>query len=44
VSVTMGNVGVNLAEREQRLPPKEFREVVFDVKELGVSYNGNAAL
>jgi phosphate transport system ATP-binding protein len=40
----MGNVGVNLAEREQRLPPKEFREVVFDVKDLGVSYNGNAAL
>jgi phosphate transport system ATP-binding protein len=40
----MSNVGVNLAERERQLPPKEFREVVFDVKDLGVSYNGNAAL
>ncbi len=44
MSVTMANVGVNLAEREQQLPPKEFREVVFDVEDLGVSYNGNAAL
>jgi phosphate transport system ATP-binding protein len=43
-SVTMANVGVNLAEREQQLPPKEFRDVVFDVKDLGVSYNGNQAL
>ena len=40
----MANVGVNLAEREQQLPPKEFREVVFDVKDLGVSYSGNPAL
>jgi phosphate transport system ATP-binding protein len=44
VSVTMPKVTVNLAQREQQLPPKEFREVVFDVKDLGVSYNGNQAL
>jgi phosphate transport system ATP-binding protein len=44
VSVKMTDVGVNLAEREQQLPPKEFREVVFDVKDLGVSYDGNQAL
>jgi phosphate transport system ATP-binding protein len=44
VSVTMANVSVNLAERQQELPPKELREVVFDVKDLGVSYNGNQAL
>ncbi|HEV3479481.1 MAG TPA: phosphate ABC transporter ATP-binding protein PstB [Gaiellaceae bacterium] len=37
-------MSINLAEREQQLPPKEFREVVFDVKGLGVSYNGNPAL
>jgi phosphate transport system ATP-binding protein len=40
----MAGMSVNLAEREQQLPPKEFREVVFDVKELGVSYDGNPAL
>jgi phosphate transport system ATP-binding protein len=40
----MADVSINLAEREQHLPPKEFREVVFDVKELGVSYSGNQAL
>jgi phosphate transport system ATP-binding protein len=40
----MADVSINLAEREQQLPPKEFREVVFDVKDLGVSYNGNRAL
>jgi phosphate transport system ATP-binding protein len=44
LSVTMTDVSINLAEREQQLPPKEFREVVFDVKGLGVSYNGNPAL
>ena len=44
MSVTMANVTVNLAEREQQLPPREAREVVFDVKELGVTYNGNQAL
>jgi phosphate transport system ATP-binding protein len=44
LSVTMADVSINLAEREQHLPPKEFREVVFDVKELGVAYNGNHAL
>ncbi|HZB35569.1 MAG TPA: phosphate ABC transporter ATP-binding protein PstB [Gaiellaceae bacterium] len=37
-------MSINLAEREQQLPPKEFREVVFDVKDLGVAYNGNRAL
>jgi phosphate transport system ATP-binding protein len=40
----MADVSINLAEREQQLPPKEFREVVFDVKGLGVSYSGNPAL
>ncbi|MGH3080975.1 MAG: phosphate ABC transporter ATP-binding protein PstB [Gaiellaceae bacterium] len=44
MSVTMANVSVNLAEREQQLPPREARQVVFDVKDLGVSYNGNKAL
>jgi phosphate transport system ATP-binding protein len=44
MSVTMADVSLNLAEREQQLPPKESREVVFDVKDLGVSYNGNKAL
>ena len=40
----MDGVSVNLAEREQRLPPKELRQVVFDVDELGVSYGANRAL
>ena len=40
----MSGVSVNLAERAQELPPREMREVVFDVKELGVSYDGNKAL
>ena len=44
MSVKMADVSINLAEREQQLPPKEFREVVFDVKDLGVSYNGSPAL
>jgi phosphate transport system ATP-binding protein len=44
VSVTMAGVNVDVAAREQTLPPKEFREVVFDVKDLGVSYSGNQAL
>ena len=44
VSVTMADVSVNIAEREQQLPPRESREVLFDVKDLGVSYNGNKAL
>jgi len=34
----------DLAEREGRMPPKELREVVFDVSGLGVSYQGQAAL
>ena len=44
MSVTMAEVSVNIAEREQQLPPRESREVLFDVKDLGVSYNGNQAL
>ncbi|HEV2713076.1 MAG TPA: phosphate ABC transporter ATP-binding protein PstB [Gaiellaceae bacterium] len=44
MSVTMADVSLNLAEREQQLPPKEAREVLFDVDNLGVSYNGNKAL
>jgi phosphate transport system ATP-binding protein len=44
VSVTMADVSVNIAEREQQLPPRESREVLFDVRDLGVSYNGNQAL
>jgi phosphate transport system ATP-binding protein len=40
----MADVSVNIAEREQQLPPRESREVLFDVKDLGVSYNGNQAL
>jgi phosphate transport system ATP-binding protein len=44
VSVTMADVNVNIAEREQQLPPRESRDVLFDVKDLGVSYNGNKAL
>jgi phosphate transport system ATP-binding protein len=40
----MADVSVNIAEREQQLPPKESREVLFDVKDLGVSYSGNQAL
>jgi phosphate transport system ATP-binding protein len=44
VSVKMADVSVNLAEREQRLPPKASREVLFDVNDLGVSYSGNKAL
>jgi phosphate transport system ATP-binding protein len=34
----------DLAEREGRMPPKELREVVFDVSGLGVSYQGQPAL
>jgi phosphate transport system ATP-binding protein len=44
MSVTMADVSVNIAEREQQLPPRESREVLFDVNDLGVSYNGNQAL
>jgi phosphate transport system ATP-binding protein len=44
MSVTMADVNVNIAEREQQLPPRESRDVLFDVKDLGVSYNGNQAL
>jgi phosphate transport system ATP-binding protein len=40
----MSTVSVSLAERDQQLPPKEFREVVFDVDDLGVSYDGAKAL
>jgi phosphate transport system ATP-binding protein len=34
----------DLAERERRLPPKELREVVFDVSDLAVSYHDVPAL
>jgi phosphate transport system ATP-binding protein len=34
----------DLAEREQRLPPKEMREIVFDVSGLAVSYHDQPAL
>jgi phosphate transport system ATP-binding protein len=44
VSVTMPDVNVDVAQEARQLPAKEFREVVFDVKELGVAYNGNKAL
>jgi phosphate transport system ATP-binding protein len=34
----------DLAERERRMPPKELREVVFDVSGLTVSYSDQPAL
>jgi phosphate transport system ATP-binding protein len=40
----MADVSVNLAERAHELPPRDRREVVFDVDELGVSYSENKAL
>ena len=40
----MPDVTVNLADQVRELPPKEFREVVFDVEDLGVAYAGNKAL
>jgi phosphate transport system ATP-binding protein len=40
----MADVSVNLAEQVRELPPREFREVVFDVDDLGVAYAGNKAL
>jgi phosphate transport system ATP-binding protein len=44
VSVTMADVTVDVATEARELPAREFRDVVFDVKELGVSYSGNHAL
>ena len=44
VSVTMAGVNVDVETRERPLPAKELREVVFDVKDLGVAYSGNQAL
>ncbi len=44
MSVTMAGVNVDVATQARPLPAKEFREVVFDVKDLGVSYSGNQAL
>jgi phosphate transport system ATP-binding protein len=44
VSVKMADVTVNLAEQVRELPPRESREVVFDVDDLGVAYAGNKAL
>jgi phosphate transport system ATP-binding protein len=40
----MADVTVNLAEQVRELPPRESREVVFDVEDLAVSYSGNKAL
>ncbi len=40
----MASVNVDVETQTRPLPAKEFREVVFDVKELGVSYSGNQAL
>ena len=40
----MANVSVNLAEQVRELPPREAREVVFDVDDLSVSYGSNMAL
>jgi phosphate transport system ATP-binding protein len=40
----MADVSVNIAEERRELPAKEFREVVFDVRDLGVAYSGNPAL
>jgi phosphate transport system ATP-binding protein len=40
----MPGVNVDVAQEERPLPAKEFREVVFDVKDLGVSYGDNQAL
>jgi phosphate transport system ATP-binding protein len=37
-------VSVNLAEQVRELPPRESRDVVFDVDDLGVAYAGNKAL
>ena len=44
MSVKMADVTVNLAEQVRELPPRESREVVFDVEDLAVSYSGNKAL
>jgi phosphate transport system ATP-binding protein len=33
-----------VATRERQLPAREFREVVFDVRDLGVTYDGKPAL
>jgi phosphate transport system ATP-binding protein len=43
-SVTMADVSVDVAAAARELPAKEFREVVFDVKDLGVAYSGSKAL
>jgi phosphate transport system ATP-binding protein len=40
----MAGVNVDVATQERPLPAKELREVVFDVKDLGVSYADNQAL
>jgi phosphate transport system ATP-binding protein len=40
----MADVSVDVETQARELPAKEFREVVFDVKDLGVSYSANKAL
>jgi phosphate transport system ATP-binding protein len=37
-------MNVDIAEQRRELPAKEFRDVVFDVRDLGVSYGGQEAL
>ncbi|HET9323935.1 MAG TPA: phosphate ABC transporter ATP-binding protein PstB [Gaiellaceae bacterium] len=44
MSVTMADVSVNIAEQRRELPAKEHRTILFDVRDLGVSYNENRAL
>jgi phosphate transport system ATP-binding protein len=44
VSVTMAGVNVDVATEKRPLPARELREVVFDVKDLGVAYSDNQAL
>ncbi|HEY7707167.1 MAG TPA: phosphate ABC transporter ATP-binding protein PstB [Gaiellaceae bacterium] len=44
MSVTIPDMNVDIAEQRRELPAKEFRDVVFDVRDLGVSYGGQEAL
>jgi phosphate transport system ATP-binding protein len=37
-------MNVDIAEQRRELPAREFRDVVFDVRDLGVSYGGQEAL
>jgi phosphate transport system ATP-binding protein len=45
VTARIADVSIDpLATRERELPARELRKVVFDVKDLGVSYDGTPAL